>query len=66
MNVETLHPVAKLTQAYPKTFGGAGSAKACFAQRLNDELPLECSYSRRERVGISSDRPDLGRRLFRA
>ena len=44
-NVETLHPVAKLTQAYPKTFRGAGSTKASFAQRIDDELPLERTHS---------------------
>jgi hypothetical protein len=65
MNVETLHPVAKLTQAYPKTFGRARSTKARFAQRIDDELPLECTYSQGERAGISRDRPDLGGRLLR-
>jgi len=46
MNIEALHAVAKLTQAYPKKCRGARSTKACLTQRFDDQLAFECADSR--------------------
>jgi hypothetical protein len=41
MNIQTLHPITKLSQAYPKNSCRASLSKTILPQRMHDDLSLK-------------------------